>query len=842
METKANYVRVGVFTITVLALAFGFIYWSVLATQGTTRVPLLVRIAGSVTGLQQGSQVQFNGLPVGSVQSLRLDPNNPKVVIATTTVEPGIPISESTDANLVANPLTGYSYIELRGGQIDQESLLDQAAEQGTTAVITASPSEVTDILQTARDIAERANNIMTQFEQVVGTVGPSVEESARNITQITGNVSAFTTSLADNTDDIDLFIARLSDLAESANTVAQQLPDTIQNVQTILSAVDPAQIRSIVDNVSATTVSIRDGAENLNAVTEAVQSAAAGVSQIGETIQRNADGIDSFIGNLGPLSETATSVAQKLDTTVTSANEILTAVEPQEVSDAISGISATASNLSAITDTISNARDAIGEFFSRASNAAADVNRVTTTIAARSEALGTALDRIDPITASAVTAADNLSQTGARANELLAGIDAQQISDTVDGLSSTAQNLSAVSETVAAQREAIQSAITGASNTLQNVSAVSDTIAARRDQIDTLLSRLDPISQSVQNASGAIETTANQARQVIAAVDPEEISNTLDGLSSTAQNLSAVSRTVAEQREQISTAISGASNLIQNVNRISTTIANRTEDIDAALANIQPFTDSLRDASGRLSATVEKAGNFVDRIDTDQLNNSIDQIGNLAETIGSKSGTINSIIDGVDTAVGSLNTALVGFEQTRQGLDNILNEVEPQLVNNAVSNVSSASGNIARAADSIGRVGDIINERQGEIDEILTNANITSRQVASASGQLDSVITSVNGLLNGQDAGRPLGVEVTEALRSIRAAAQSIQGQVGPLSTNIQNLSDSTRRDVQALTRQLNQTVERIGRAVDDIASDPSQVIFGGDSNVKTYDGRTRR
>ena len=92
METKANYVRVGIFTIVALALAFGFVYWSIFSRQDQSDVTLLVRIEGSVTGLQQGSQVLFNGLPVGSVKALRLDSNNPEVVIATTEVDPDLKV------------------------------------------------------------------------------------------------------------------------------------------------------------------------------------------------------------------------------------------------------------------------------------------------------------------------------------------------------------------------------------------------------------------------------------------------------------------------------------------------------------------------------------------------------------------------------------------------------------------------------------------------------------------------------------------------------------------------------------------------------------------------------
>ena len=338
METKANYVRVGIFTIVALALAFGFVYWSIFSRQDQSNVTLLVRIEGSVTGLQQGSQVLFNGLPVGSVQSLRLDPNNPRVVIATTQVQPDIPIKESTQANIGFQGLTGNAFVELRGGDVNQENIIQEAQAQGAVPVITANPSDVTDILATARDISERANNILGQFESIVQAVGPSVRDSATNITEITRNVNQFTAGLAANSDDIDNFVANLSDLARSASTVAQALPGVISNVQAIVAAIDPADVGRTVENIAAASDNVREQSGNLGNIVEAVQTAANGVGQIGDAIERNAAGIDDFLGNLGPLSETATRVATNLDTTVTSANRILGAVDEETVTDTLNG------------------------------------------------------------------------------------------------------------------------------------------------------------------------------------------------------------------------------------------------------------------------------------------------------------------------------------------------------------------------------------------------------------------------------------------------------------------------------------------------------------------------
>ncbi len=84
METRANYVIVGIFTIVAIISAFAFVYWtSAIGDRGETTT-LRVRIPGSASGLGRGSAVLFNGVKVGDVTRVYIDVLNPKVAIADT--------------------------------------------------------------------------------------------------------------------------------------------------------------------------------------------------------------------------------------------------------------------------------------------------------------------------------------------------------------------------------------------------------------------------------------------------------------------------------------------------------------------------------------------------------------------------------------------------------------------------------------------------------------------------------------------------------------------------------------------------------------------------------------
>ena len=73
METKANYLVIGAFVLAVLAAGFGFVYWmQSFGSGGEKRYQIVFE--GGVSGISTASNVLFNGIRVGKVQGMSLDP------------------------------------------------------------------------------------------------------------------------------------------------------------------------------------------------------------------------------------------------------------------------------------------------------------------------------------------------------------------------------------------------------------------------------------------------------------------------------------------------------------------------------------------------------------------------------------------------------------------------------------------------------------------------------------------------------------------------------------------------------------------------------------------------
>lgn len=265
METKANYVLVGVFTLIVSLLAFGFVYWIARYGEARDSLPLDVRIPGSVTGLTVGSQVLFNGIKVGDVRRLHLDETNPEMVIVQTRVNATTPITRSTTATLGFQGLTGQAYIELKGGRLDEPNLLTEAAKEDTVARIDADPSAVNNLLATAQDIAARANSVLGQLEGFV-------KDARGPLTDTINNTKIFTDALAqnaniiqelgENTGNINQIVTDAKDMMARLNAASARVDVILAKTDKLLSSDDKD---GVVAQAKATLESIRQTSDNLD-------------------------------------------------------------------------------------------------------------------------------------------------------------------------------------------------------------------------------------------------------------------------------------------------------------------------------------------------------------------------------------------------------------------------------------------------------------------------------------------------------------------------------------------------------------------------------------------------
>ena len=232
METKVNYVAVGVFVLILGAvLVYGGLW---LASGGAFQKQYDLYRAiedESVAGLNLNAPVKYNGVDVGKVRDIRLDPANPDRVLLLFAIEHGTPIKEDTVAVLKTQGLTGIAYVELSGGSSDSPLLRSTA--QGEYPVIRTKPS-----------LAARLENVLTSVLAKLDSTSNNInallsDENRVAFKNTLADLSAVAHTLAARRQTLDSGIANAARTFDNGARVTAQLGPVIDRIGSSASAIE---------------------------------------------------------------------------------------------------------------------------------------------------------------------------------------------------------------------------------------------------------------------------------------------------------------------------------------------------------------------------------------------------------------------------------------------------------------------------------------------------------------------------------------------------------------------------------------------------------------------------
>lgn len=293
METRANYVLIGAFTLIIAAFLLLFGLWAAKYTSEKDWRYFNVIFDEAVTGLTEGGSVQYNGISVGTVDKLSLAPDDPRKVIAKIKLRSNTPVKVDTHAKLTFTGLTGTAFIQLTGGSPDA-ALLVSTGDQIPTIVTESSALQ---------NIAETANKIVARLDKVLS------DENISNIAKTLENLQSATGAISDQRADLSTLIinARISSekLANTLDTtnnavnsidreLVQKLPQLIAKLDSTLSRMDSAAGNAdklIGENRSAINSFTQDGLSQLGPTMEELRALVRDLRKISARFEDNPAG-----------------------------------------------------------------------------------------------------------------------------------------------------------------------------------------------------------------------------------------------------------------------------------------------------------------------------------------------------------------------------------------------------------------------------------------------------------------------------------------------------------------------------------------------------------------------
>lgn len=259
METRANNIWVGIVTLALLAALAAFIIWLARLGEGATKdYDILFR--QSVSGLANGSQVSFAGVPVGQVSGIELWEQDPEFVKVTVRVRDNVPILVGTTATMQAS-FTGVSTILLDGARKDAPPIsCETTACPDGNPVIPPARGGFNEILASAPVLLERLATLSERMTQILS------DENQQHISEILRNTNAMTASFADTAPAVN---ATLADL----QVTLQEAGQTLDSFETLIDSTDQlvnseggavlAELRGTLQSVNQASAAL---AETLNA------------------------------------------------------------------------------------------------------------------------------------------------------------------------------------------------------------------------------------------------------------------------------------------------------------------------------------------------------------------------------------------------------------------------------------------------------------------------------------------------------------------------------------------------------------------------------------------------
>jgi phospholipid/cholesterol/gamma-HCH transport system substrate-binding protein len=236
METRASYIAVGAFVLLLALGLAGFVVWlGAVSVQGD-RDRYRIFFSGSVTGLQQGSPVRYRGIPVGTVQRIRINPDDIEEIEVTIGVEPDTPIMTNSVASLEMLGITGGVYVQISGGSREQGEPLE-VQEGEPPPVIQSEPSAIQEVMESAPELLERATAVLERAEALLS------EENREAVTAILQDTEEMTSALADGDAGLPAMVERVESLAQGLDgLVAEARVDLARisdDLDTLLTTVD---------------------------------------------------------------------------------------------------------------------------------------------------------------------------------------------------------------------------------------------------------------------------------------------------------------------------------------------------------------------------------------------------------------------------------------------------------------------------------------------------------------------------------------------------------------------------------------------------------------------------
>ncbi|QTN19014.1 MCE family protein [Brevundimonas sp. AJA228-03] len=263
MERDAHYAAVGIATVALLAALAVFAIWLARLQFNDSYDLYDIVFTGPVNGVSEGGEVHFNGIRVGEVTDLNLDPNRGDQVIARVRLDATTPVRVTSRAQLEPQGITGLNFIQITAGTEGSPLLKTQYADD-VVPVIQSQASPFAELLSGSGTVLAQAVDALNRVNRVLSD----------------DNIRSFSTSLRN--------VESLSNELEARKGMFRELEEALAKANAAVGEYEAlgADARRLVNG---------DGAEAIASINAAAGDARTAIA----SINRTATGLEGPVGEL---------------------------------------------------------------------------------------------------------------------------------------------------------------------------------------------------------------------------------------------------------------------------------------------------------------------------------------------------------------------------------------------------------------------------------------------------------------------------------------------------------------------------------------------------------------
>jgi phospholipid/cholesterol/gamma-HCH transport system substrate-binding protein len=291
MEPKREQAFVGLFVIVACAVLIGTVF-TISGVFGRTTKTYHARVpfAG---GLEPGTTVRYAGGPkVGSVERLRIDPQNPSLFDVAFKVQSDLPIKTDSHVKIMSLSPLGDNHLEILPGTSQAAVAPDGSLLAADKYVdFNALTQQINDIAPHAQDLLKNLNERATELKVTVDRVNDLL--SLQNRANLSATLANARGMLEENRPQIRSTLQHVNSMSEKLEPLLQDLRKTSEEANQTLDHIDSV----IGENRADLRQAVIELRRSLAIVTDVA-------TRLDQTLDVNSENIDELLGNLRQVSQ----------------------------------------------------------------------------------------------------------------------------------------------------------------------------------------------------------------------------------------------------------------------------------------------------------------------------------------------------------------------------------------------------------------------------------------------------------------------------------------------------------------------------------------------------------